>query len=200
MRRCIGEREREMPGEIESGQMLAEWNDARAGYPRSAAIHWLFEQQAALTPHAVAIEFEDRTLTYGELNAQANRVATRLRRKGILRGTLVGLCLERSPEVIVGMLAILKAGGAYVPLDPDYPDNRLSFMLRDTCTPRDRGPHVQPRAGLHPLSTRPKLSGSIGTTPRSMTSPRPISKSVRPPTISLTSCTLRARPVRRRES
>jgi len=124
-----------MKGETERRHVLAEWAENRTEYPRSKTIHALFEELAALAPHSVAIEFENRKLSYGELNEQANRIAHRLRRLGVDRGTPVGLCMERSPEVIVGMLAILKAGGAYVPLDPEYPDTRLSFMLRDTRTP-----------------------------------------------------------------
>jgi amino acid adenylation domain-containing protein len=121
--------------ETESRQMLAECNAARADYPRHKSIHSLFEEEAVRSPHTVAIEFEDRKLTYIELNDRANRAARRLRALGVDRETLVGLCMERSPEMIVGMLAILKAGGAYVPLDPEYPDNRLAFMLDDTRTP-----------------------------------------------------------------
>ncbi len=124
-----------MPGETEWLQVLAECNVTRTDYPRTKTIHSLFEEHVALTPHAVAIEFEDRKMSYGELNERANLFAHRLRRKGVGQGILVGLCMERSPEVIVAMLAILKAGGAYVPLDPDYPDNRLAFMLSDTRTP-----------------------------------------------------------------
>ena len=95
-------------------------------------IQALFEEQVALNPHATAVEFEDRQLSYVALNEQANRVAHRLLRLGVGRETLVGLCMERSAELIVGILAILKAGGVYVPLDPDYPYQRLSFMIRDS--------------------------------------------------------------------
>ena len=110
-------------------------HETRTDYPRNKTIHGLFEEQVALTPHSVALEFGDRQLNYIALNEQADRIAARLRGLGVGRGTLVGLCMERSPELIVAILAILKAGGAYVPLDPDYPDRRLSFMIRDSRTP-----------------------------------------------------------------
>jgi amino acid adenylation domain-containing protein len=131
----MGEGVGEMSGETQMPGSLPDWNDTVTDYPRNSAIHLLFEQQVALKPHSIAIEFEDQSLCYQELNQRANRVAHLLRRRGVDRGSLVGLCVERSPELIIGMLGILKAGGAYVPLDPDYPDKRLSYMLRDTGTP-----------------------------------------------------------------
>ena len=97
-------------------------------------IHELFEEQAAATPSACAVLFEDQELSYAEVNEQANRLARHLIRRGVARGNLIGLCMHRSPELIIGLLGILKAGGAYVPLDPTYPDERLAFMLRDTAT------------------------------------------------------------------
>ena len=121
--------------EPEKQQLLGEWNATRTEYPRQQTVHALFEEWAAATPDAVAVLFEDRKLTYRELNRLANRLAHALRCRGVRRGTTVGLCLDRSPELIVGLLAILKAGGAYVPLDPLYPDERLAFMLRDTAAP-----------------------------------------------------------------
>ena len=123
-----------MAGDTENGQAMVSWRTADADYPRDKTIQALFEEQVELTPQSVAIEFEDRRLSYAELNEQANRVAHRLLSLGVSRGRLVGLCMERSPETIVGILAILKAGGVYVPLDPDYPDERLSFMIRDSGT------------------------------------------------------------------
>jgi len=119
----------------ERHQLLVEWNDTAADYPRDECIHQLFEAQAARTPEAVAVVFEDRQLTYGELDARANRLAHHLIALGIGPETLVGVCLERSPALIVGLLGILKAGGAYVPLDPNYPPARLAFMLADTQAP-----------------------------------------------------------------
>ena len=91
----------------------------------------LFSAQAARTPDAVAVVFEDRRLRYAELEAHANQLAHHLRGRGVGPETVVGLCVERSPEMVIGLLGILKAGGAYLPLDPSYPPERLSFMLRD---------------------------------------------------------------------
>jgi amino acid adenylation domain-containing protein len=124
----------EIPGESASGHVVVDSKENGTGYPRDKTIHALFEEQAALTPDSVAIEFEDRRLSYRALNEQANRVAHRLIGLGVGRGTRVGLCMERSPELIVGILAILKAGGAYVPLDPEYPYKRLAFLIRDIGT------------------------------------------------------------------
>ena len=98
-------------------------------------VHELFEEQAAAMPEAVAVLADDQQLTYGQLNERANRLAHRLVRLGVARGDLIGLCMERSVEVVIGLLGILKAGAAYVPLDPTYPDERLAFMLRDTAAP-----------------------------------------------------------------
>ena len=94
-------------------------------------VHQLFEEQAARTPHAVAVVYENEELSYGELNRQANRLAHYLRELGVRPDMRVALCVERSLEMIVGLLAVLKAGGAYVPLDPGYPVERLRFMLED---------------------------------------------------------------------
>ena len=96
-----------------------------------ATLPALFAAQAARTPDAIAVVFEDRTLTYAALDAHANRLAHHLRGLGVGPETVVGLCVERSPEMVVGLLGILKAGGAYLPLDPDYPRERLAFMLAD---------------------------------------------------------------------
>ena len=104
-------------------------------YPAAACVHELFEAQAARTPAAVALVFEEQTLTYAELNGRANQLARHLRRLGVGADTPVALCVERSPEMVVAILGVLKAGGAYVPLDPDYPPQRLEFMLRDCRAP-----------------------------------------------------------------
>ncbi|WP_229212466.1 non-ribosomal peptide synthetase, partial [Duganella sp. HH105] len=126
-------RDLDMLDEAERRQLLVEWNDtASAGVP-DGTIHALFEQRAAASPESVALEYEDASLTYGELNARANRLAHHLRTLGVGPDVLVGLCVERSLEMIVGLLAILKAGGAYVPLDPAYPADRLAYMLEDAA-------------------------------------------------------------------
>src|SRR5262249_12176216 len=110
--------------------ILHAWNDTAHPVP-SATVPQLFEAQAARTPDAVAVVFEDERLTYGELNARANQLAHHLRSCGVGPETVVGLCVERSLEMMVGLLGILKAGGAYLPLDPSYPQERLAFMLAD---------------------------------------------------------------------
>ena len=119
----------------EREQLLVQWNDTAVDYPRDRCIHQLFEQQAARTPDATAVVFEDTRLSYAELNARANQLAHHLITLGVGPDVLVGLCLERSLDLVVGLLGILKAGGAYVPLDPGYPATRLAFMLEDTQAP-----------------------------------------------------------------
>ncbi|MEM9220039.1 MAG: amino acid adenylation domain-containing protein [Cyanobacteria bacterium P01_F01_bin.150] len=115
----------------ERSQLLGEWNNTAASYPQSQCIHQLFEAQVEKTPDAVAVVFEGQSITYKILNAQANQLAHYLQDLGVRPEMLVGICLERSIDMIVGLLGILKAGGAYVPLDPNYPPQRLQFMLRD---------------------------------------------------------------------
>jgi len=118
----------------ERHQLLVEWNDTTTEYPRDQCIHELFEMQARKTPEAVAVVFEDQQLTYRELNARANQLAHYLQAHGVRRGALVAIYVERSLEMVIGLLGILKAGGTYVPLDPAYPKLRLAFMLEDTRT------------------------------------------------------------------
>jgi amino acid adenylation domain-containing protein len=118
----------------ESRRILEQWNDtARAVGP--ASLPELFAAQVARTPDAIAAVFEDQTLTYGELDARANRLAHYLISKGVGPEVVVGLCVERSIEMVVGLIGILKAGGAYLPLDPSHPPERLAFMLRDAGAP-----------------------------------------------------------------
>jgi amino acid adenylation domain-containing protein/thioester reductase-like protein len=112
-------------------EQLAEWNRASASYPADGCIHELFEAQAARTPDAVAVVCGDRRLTYGELNRRANRLASRLRDLGVGPEVLVGLYLERSLDLLVGVFGVLKAGGAYVPLDPTYRGQRVAAILED---------------------------------------------------------------------
>jgi amino acid adenylation domain-containing protein len=125
-------RQLEVLPEAERRRVLVEWNATEAAYPQDKCVHELFEAQAERTPEAVAVEFEDQKLSYGELNAQANRLAHHLRGLGVKPDGRVAICSDRSFEMIVGILAILKAGGAYVPLDPAYPAARLAFMLEDS--------------------------------------------------------------------
>jgi amino acid adenylation domain-containing protein len=115
----------------ERKQLLCEFNDTASDYPREACLHQLFEEQVARTPDNVAAVFEDESVTYIELNRRANRLARHLREQGVGPEVLVAICMERSLEVVVGLLGILKAGAAYVPLDPAYPRERLAYMLRD---------------------------------------------------------------------
>jgi amino acid adenylation domain-containing protein len=117
--------------EAEKHQLLVEWNDTDAEYPRDKCVHELFGNQAEKTPDAVAVLFENQQLTYRELNQRANQLGHYLRKLEVGPETLVGMCVERSLEMIIGLLGILKAGGAYVPLDPSYPKERLEFMLQD---------------------------------------------------------------------
>ena len=102
-----------------------------AVFPVEAGLHALFEAQVDRAPSAPAVRYDERELSYRELDRRANQVARALRRRGVKRGALVGLCLERSLDLVVGLMAILKAGGAYLPLDPTYPSERLSFMVQD---------------------------------------------------------------------
>src|ERR1700722_19212322 len=118
----------------ERHQVIEGWNDTAVEYPSAACIHELFEAQVARSPEATAVVFEEATLSYGELNCRANQLAHYLRALGVKPDTRVAICVERSFEMIVSLLAVLKAGGAYVPLDPAYPVERLRFMLED-CAP-----------------------------------------------------------------
>lgn len=115
----------------ERHQLIVEWNDTYTPYPKSKCIHQLFEEQVEKTPNAVAVVYEDESLTYQQLNERTNQLAQYLRSLGVKPEVLVGICIERSPLMLVGLLGILKAGGAYVPLDPAYPQERLAFMLAD---------------------------------------------------------------------
>ncbi|GAB1538394.1 hypothetical protein NUACC21_10540 [Scytonema sp. NUACC21] len=119
-------------GAKERNQILVEWNNTQAVYPQQLCLHSLFEQQVLKTPHAVAVVFQEQRLTYSELNAKANQLAHYLISLGVKPEVLVGVCVERSLDMVVALLGILKAGGAYVPLDPTYPSTRLSYMLSDS--------------------------------------------------------------------
>ena len=136
--------------ERERNQVLHEWNRTGAEFP-DVCVHELFEQQVARTPGAVAVVFGEQHLSYQELNQRANQVANYLRRRGIGPETLVGVCLERSPEMVIALLGVWKAGGAYVPLDPSYPQDRLSFMVSDAdvrvLLTQEKCRHLFPSAG-----------------------------------------------------
>ncbi len=117
--------------EAERRQVLVEWNATTRDYPDQHCFHHLFERQVELQPDALALLYEGQRLTYHELNQQANRLAHYLQVRGVGPEALVGICAERSPAMIVAVLAVLKAGGAYLPLDPNYPPDRLQYMLED---------------------------------------------------------------------
>ncbi len=132
-----GKRLKDLPllTQKERHTLLVEWNNTQTEYPFDKCIHQLFEAQVEQTPDAVAVVFEDEQLTYRELNTRTNQLARHLRSLGVSPDGLVGICVERSLEMVVGLLGILKAGGAYVPLDPGYPIERLAFMLEDAQVP-----------------------------------------------------------------
>jgi len=115
----------------ERRQILRDWNDTAGGYGRDACLHQLFAAQARRTPERIAVVCGEDSLTYRELERRSNRLARHLRRHGVGPEALVGLCVDRCPDLVVAVLGILKAGGAYVPLDPAYPAERLAFMLQD---------------------------------------------------------------------
>ncbi len=115
-------------------QILVEWNATQTAYPLDRCLHHWIEEQVDRTPDAIAVEFADDSLTYRELDQRANQLAHYLQSKGIKPDTLVGVCVERSLEMVIGLLGILKAGAAYVPLDPTYPTERLAFMVEDAQT------------------------------------------------------------------
>ncbi|MEM9163035.1 MAG: amino acid adenylation domain-containing protein, partial [Cyanobacteria bacterium P01_F01_bin.4] len=119
----------------EQQTLLIDWNQTRRDYPTDSFIHQLFEAQVERTPDEIALTDGTDTLTYAALNAQANRLADYLRSQGVGPETRVGICMERSCQMIIGLLAILKAGGTYVPLDPTYPTDRLAFIIQDARIP-----------------------------------------------------------------
>jgi natural product biosynthesis luciferase-like monooxygenase protein len=117
----------------ERHQLLVTWNDTQADYAKEKCIHQLFEEQAGKTADSIAVVFQSQKLTYSELNARANQLARYLQKLGVGPEQKVGICTERSLDMVVAILAVLKAGGAYIPLDPTYPKDRLEFMLKDSA-------------------------------------------------------------------
>jgi len=120
---------------VERNRLVDESNATAVDYPQHLCLHELFALQAMRTPEAAAVVYETEQLTYGELDRRSNQLAHHLRGLGVGPEVVVGLCVDRSLEMVVGLLGILKAGGAYLPLDPNYPADRLEYMLQDTKTP-----------------------------------------------------------------
>jgi amino acid adenylation domain-containing protein len=118
--------------EAERTQLLQDWNSTERPYSSESCLHKLFEAQAAQHPGKVAVVFGEEKVTYGELDSRANQLARYLQKQGIGSESLVGICVERSAAMVVGLLGVLKAGGAYVPMDPDYPSDRLAVMIEDS--------------------------------------------------------------------
>jgi amino acid adenylation domain-containing protein len=123
--------ELEILSECDRKQLIIEFNNTQTYYPKDLCIHQLIEQQAARTPDNIAVVFENQQLTYAQLNTRANQLAHHLQELGVTAETVVALCVERSLDMLVGLLGILKAGGAYLPLDPIVPSDRLSYMVQD---------------------------------------------------------------------
>jgi amino acid adenylation domain-containing protein len=167
----------------ERHQLLVEWNDTAARFPDDATMHGLVSAQAALAPGAVAVVHGLDQVTYSELEARAAALAGRLRAQGVQRGALIGVCVERSVDMVVALLGVQQAGGAYVPLDPSYPQQRIEFMLDDTAAPvlvthaavLDRLPWLANLAARHGIavvgidagdeSTRDPLDTAAGSGP-----------------------------------
>ncbi|MCB2298641.1 non-ribosomal peptide synthetase, partial [Clostridium tagluense] len=122
----------EILNEEEKRKLLYEFNNTYADYPKDKTIHELFEEQVERTPDNIAVVFEDTQLTYRELNAKSNQLAGLLRSKGVQADSIVGIMVERSFEMIIGIMGILKAGGAYLPIDPNYPQDRKKYMLENS--------------------------------------------------------------------
>jgi len=139
---------------VERHRLLVEWNSTKADYPQDKCIHQLFEAQVEKTPDSIALLFEKKSLSYRELNRKANQLAHYLQKLGIGPDVLVGICMDRSLEMVIGLLGILKAGGAYVPLDPSYPKERLVYVLEDS--------QVSAKHGLIRLTDRRLASRAVG--------------------------------------
>ncbi len=160
----------------EREQIVVTWNDTHKDYPRELSLHQLIEDQVERTPDAPALVFESEQLTYREVNARANQLAHHLRKLGVGPDVLVGICAERSIEMVVGLLGIMKAGGAYVPIDPDYPRERLAVMLDDAAPPvvltLERLLEVLPPSGIPTFCLDrdwPRLANEPTTSPTVLT-------------------------------
>ncbi len=127
--------ELEILSQVDRDQLLIEFNNTGADYPKGQCIHQLFEEQVACTPDRSAVVFGEQQLSYAQLNARANQLARYLQKLGVGPEVVVGLCFERSVEMMIGILGVLKAGGAYVPLDPTYPKERIAFILAEAKAP-----------------------------------------------------------------
>ncbi len=161
-------------GEAERGRLLLEWNDTHADYREDLCLHRLVAAQAARTPEAVAAVFEGAQLTYAELEARADGLALQLKRRGAAPDKVVGVCLERSLELVVALLGVLKAGAAYLPLDPDYPVERLAGMVADAA-PVAIVTHEPVAGRLPPCAGTPVLHLGAGgmTIPQESAAPPP---------------------------
>lgn len=160
-------------------QLLVEWNQTAVEFPRGRCFHELFEAQAARTPGRVAVQFEDRQLTYHALNQRANQLAHSLRCQGVGPDRLVGLCLQRGVDMITGLIAVLKAGGAYVPLNPDDPKPRLSGQLEGAAAlvtetallphlPEFKGPQLTMDGDRELWSNQPQTNPEPAATPENL--------------------------------
>jgi amino acid adenylation domain-containing protein len=170
--------EQPLLSDAERRRILVEWNDTKADYPSGKCAHELIGEQATLTPHATAAVCGDRHLTYAELDGSANRLAHYLRKRGAGAGDRVAVCVERSLEMLVGVLGVLKAGAAYVPLDPEFPRERVSSVIEDAnpsliLTQQSvasrlglTGPRV-----LHLESAWPEMSGESDAPPATAVKP-----------------------------
>jgi amino acid adenylation domain-containing protein len=156
-------------------KVLDKWNHTAVEYPAGKCVHELIEAQAERTPDVIAVVFEDRAMTYRELNARANRLARALVKHGVGPDSLVGICMERSPDLLVAMLAVLKAGGGYVPLDPAFPKQRIHMMLDDsgirTVLLGERVPEGLIPEGIETLSASGSYTGESAENPGTTAQP-----------------------------
>ena len=171
--------------EPERRRLTIDWQGATDVSPVDRCLHEYFEQQTVSTPDALAVTAGAQRLSYRELNERANRLAHRLRELGVEREQLVGICLERSPELVVAFIAVLKAGGAYLPLDPDYPPDRLAFMLQDAQAPvilttgrlADRVTHTDARV-VHLEREAAALAAQPTTNPANLNTPNDLAYAI----------------------